>query len=137
MLKHSIRLLISLSQVWGGPHPGLIHPQIEQRPLNGGYCLSSQTHKQQALSVQTLMEVAYGPQKVEDAKSNLQLRKKLANTWDEDIFTLHDRGWRLRFDPDTYPATIQPIGMGREDTRRPRGFFEELLDAYILDQPPR
>jgi len=22
----------SLSQVWGGPHPGLIHPQIEQRP---------------------------------------------------------------------------------------------------------
>jgi len=96
----------------------------------------SQTHKQQALSVQTLMEVAYGPQKVEDAKSNLQLRKKLANTWDEDIFTLHDRGWRLRFDPDTYPVHIQPIGMGREDTRRPRGFFEELLDAFIWISPP-
>lgn len=96
----------------------------------------SQTHKRQALSVQTLMEVAYGPQKVEEAKSNLQLRKKLANTWDEDIFTLHDRGWRIRFDPDTYPVEIQPIGMGREDTRRPRGFFEELLAAYIWISPP-
>jgi hypothetical protein len=96
----------------------------------------SQTHKQQALSVQTLMEVAYGPKKVEDAKSDLQLRKKLANTWDEDIFTLHDRGWHLKFQTNTYPVEIQPIGMGREDTRRPRGFFEQLLEACIWISPP-
>lgn len=96
----------------------------------------SQTNKQQALSVQTLMEVAYGPKKVEDAKLDLQLRKKLGNTWDEDIFTLHDRGWNLKFDLDTYPVEIQPIGLGREDSRRPRGFFERLLGAYLWISPP-
>ncbi|MEM1280872.1 MAG: helix-turn-helix transcriptional regulator [Cyanobacteria bacterium P01_H01_bin.152] len=96
----------------------------------------SQTNKQQALSVQTLMEVAYGPQKVKNAKSDLQLRKKLANTWDEDIFTLHDRGWHIKFDAASYPGEIQPIGMGREDTRRPRGFFERLLEAYLWVSPP-
>ncbi|MDB9527148.1 helix-turn-helix transcriptional regulator [Oscillatoria sp. CS-180] len=96
----------------------------------------SQTHNHQALSVQTLMEVAYGPKKVEEAKSDLQLRKKLANTWDEDVFSLHDRGWQLKFDPTSYPEDIQPIGLGRGDTRRPRGFFEKLLDAYIWISPP-
>ena len=96
----------------------------------------SQTNKKQALSVQTLMEVAYGPNKVEEAKSDLQLRKKLANTWDEDIFTLHDRGWHIKFDAESYPDEIQPIGLGRADTRRPRGFFERLLGAYIWVSPP-
>lgn len=96
----------------------------------------SQTQKKHSLSVQTLMEVAYGSQKVANAKSDLQLRKKLANTWDEDMFTLHDRGWHLKFDVETYPVEIQPIGMGREDTRRPRGFFEQLLQAYIWISPP-
>ncbi len=96
----------------------------------------SQTNKHQALSVQTLMEVAYGPKKVEEAKSDLQLRKKLGNTWDEDIFTLHDRGWNLKFDLATYPVEIQPIGLGREDSRRPRGFFEKLLGAYLWISPP-
>jgi hypothetical protein len=96
----------------------------------------SQTNKKQALSVQTLMEVAYGPTKVEEAKSDLQLRKKLANTWDEDIFTLHDRGWHIKFDAESYPDEIQPIGLGRADTRRPRGFFERLLAAYIWVNPP-
>ena len=96
----------------------------------------SQTSKQQALSVETLLEVAYGTQKVESAKTNLQLRKKIANAWDEDIFTLHDRGWNLKFDANTYPVEIQPIGFGREDSRRPRGYFESLLRAYIWISPP-
>lgn len=96
----------------------------------------SQINKHHPLSVQTLMEVAYGPQKVEAAKNDLQLRKKLANNWDEDLFSLHDRGWRLRFDPETYPAEIQPIGFGRSDSRRPRGFFEQLLAGHIWISPP-
>lgn len=96
----------------------------------------TQTAKKQALSVQTLMEVAYGPAKVEAAKNDLQLRKKLANTWDEDLFTLHDRGWKLHFDPALYPPEIQPVGFGRTDTRRPRGFFETLLTAQLWISPP-
>ncbi|PSN20829.1 XRE family transcriptional regulator [filamentous cyanobacterium CCP5] len=96
----------------------------------------AQINKQHPLSVLTLMEVAYGQEKVELAREDLQLRKKLANTWDEDLFTLHDRGWRLHFAPDTYPPEIQPVGFGREDSRRPRGFFEKLLAAHIWITPP-
>ncbi|MFE4108448.1 helix-turn-helix domain-containing protein [Almyronema epifaneia] len=96
----------------------------------------SQTNKQYPFNAQTLMEVAYGPKKVEDAKSDLQLRKKLANTWDEDLFTLHDRGWRINFDSDTYSADIQPVGFGRSDSRRPRGFFKRLLGARLWIYPP-
>ncbi len=89
------------------------------------------------LKVQALMEVAYGAEKIELARYNSELRKKLANTWDEDLLALHDRGWRLQFDPDTYPPEIQPVGFGRENLQRPRGFFEQLLDAalWIMPEP--
>lgn len=49
---------------------------------------------------------------------------------------MHDRGWNLKFDANTYPVEIQPIGFGREDSRRPRGYFESLLRAYIWISPP-
>ena len=42
------------------------------------------------IPVRTLMEVAYGTQKVQDAQDDNQLRKKLTNTWDEDLLALHD-----------------------------------------------
>ncbi len=96
----------------------------------------SQLSKKHPISVQTLMEVAYGTQKVENARTDHQLRKKLTNTWDEDLFTLHDRGWSLHFDPNTYPPEIQPIGFGRETARRPRGFFDQLLQAQLWITPP-
>jgi DNA-binding XRE family transcriptional regulator len=96
----------------------------------------AQLNKKHPLCVRTLMEVAYGPQKIENAKSDNQLRKKLANTWDEDLFTLHDRGWTLQFDAETYPEAIQPVGFGRETARRPRGFFDQLLNAQLWISPP-
>lgn len=96
----------------------------------------SQTQRQHHLNVRTLMEVAYGQQKVEDARKNLHLRKKIANNWDEDLFTLHDRGWRLRFSEENYPPELQPVGFSRRDSQRPRGFFEKLLAAHIWISPP-
>ena len=84
-----------------------------------------------SIPVRTLMEVAYGAQKVEDAIGNNQLRKKLTNTWDEDLLALHDRGWQIHFDDSTYPADIQPSGFGRSHNRRPRGFFDQLLKAHL------
>jgi len=91
----------------------------------------SQFSRRQPLSVQTLMEVAYGAQKVEQARHNGELRKKLANTWDEDLLALHERSWSLHFDLDTYPIEIQPVGFGRKNLQRPRGFFEQLLAARM------
>ena len=80
---------------------------------------------------------AYGTQKVQTAKSDSQLRKKLANTWDEDILILNDRGWRIHFYSETYLPEIQPLGFGRTNNNtRPRKFFEQLLLAHIWISPP-
>lgn len=89
------------------------------------------------LTVQNLMEIAYGTQRIQAALHNSQLRKKLANTWDEDLLTLHDRGWYLHFDPQTYPQDIQPPGFGRGNNSRPRRFFEQLLSARMWISPPK
>ena len=88
------------------------------------------------LTVQTLMEIAYGTQRIQAASQDSQLRKKLANTWDEDLLALHDRGWYLQFHEKTYPQEIQPPGFGRGNHSRPRRFFEQLLSARIWISPP-
>jgi DNA-binding XRE family transcriptional regulator len=95
----------------------------------------AQFNRQNPLNVQALMEVAYGVEKIEQARHSSELRKKLANSWDEDLMTLHDRGWKLNFDHETYPLSIQPSGFGRETSQRPRGFFEQLLTARLWITP--
>ncbi len=95
----------------------------------------NQFNKRSPLNVQMLMDIAYGPEKIEQARELSEQRKKLASTWDEDLMTLHDRGWRIQFDPESYPITIQPLGFGRENLQRPRGFFEQLLAAQLWIQP--
>lgn len=89
------------------------------------------------LPVRMLMEVAYGSEKVINAIDDNQLRKKLTNTWDEDLLALHDRGWQIKFDPQAYPEDIQPCGFGRDNQRRPRGFFDKLLSAQLEIRIPQ
>lgn len=96
----------------------------------------SQLSRLYTIPVRTLMEVAYGTQKVRIAQDDNQLRKKLTNTWDEDLLALHERGWQIRFDAETYAEEIQPSGFGRENNRRPRGFFDQLLQAKLEIKPP-
>jgi DNA-binding transcriptional regulator YiaG len=96
----------------------------------------SQLNRLYTIPVRVLMEVAYGPDKVRAAKHDNQLRKKLTNTWDEDLLALHDRGWQIQFDAKSYPSDIQPSGFGRENVRRPRGFFDQLLEAQLGIMPP-
>lgn len=96
----------------------------------------SHLSRRYTMSVHILMEVAYGTDKVRAAQNDHQLRKKLANTWDEDLLALHDRGWQIKFDDTTYPPDIQPSGFGRENDRRPRGFFDQLLNSQLWIAPP-
>ena len=95
----------------------------------------TQFNRSLPLNVQALMEVAYGAEKVERARHSSELRKKLVANWDEDLVTLSDHGWKIQFDPETYPLAIQPPGFGRETTQRPRGFFENLLAARLWIAP--
>lgn len=97
----------------------------------------SRVDRQLPISVQTLMEVAYGSQKIHEARENSELRKKLARGWDEDLLTLTEHGWEITFDPQSYPEDIQPAGFGRGSRLRPRGFFEKLLSAWIWIEPPK
>lgn len=96
----------------------------------------SKVDRQYPLGVQTLLEIAYGTEKIEKARQSSQLRKRLANSWDEDLLALHDRGWHLHFHPETYLPELQPLGFGRGNHNRPRGFFEQLLSAHIWISPP-
>lgn len=95
----------------------------------------TQFNRSLPLNVQALMEVAYGSDKVELAKQSSEIRKKLVNTWDEDLITLSERGWKIQFDPETYPLEIRPAGFGRETAQRPRGFFDTLLSARLWIMP--
>jgi hypothetical protein len=96
----------------------------------------SKVDRQNHHVAQSLMEIAYGSQRIEAARQNSQLRKKLANTWDEDLLALHDKGWQLYFHPDTYPPDLQPPAFGRSNPSRPKGFFDQLLSAQLWIEPP-
>lgn len=96
----------------------------------------SKADRQYSLGVQTLLEIAYGTGRIEQARQSSQLRKRLANTWDEDLLALHDRGWHLHFHSETYSPELQPLGFGRGSHNRPKGFFEQLLLAQIWISPP-
>ena len=73
--------------------------------------------------------------KLKQARQSSEPRKKLVANWDEDLVTLSERGWKLKFDSETYPLELQPSGFGRETTKRPRGFFEGLLSARLWITP--
>jgi DNA-binding transcriptional regulator YiaG len=116
-------LLESVMSIWQH-HPGAARLMV-------WLLFKTQFSRSQPLNVQALMEIAYGDQKIEQARQSSELRKKLANTWDDDLLTLHERGWQLRFDDETYPLEIRPSGFGRENLQRPRGFFDRLLAARL------
>lgn len=88
------------------------------------------------LSVEALMEIAFGSQRVELAKEDSRARKKLVSLWDDTLGILEDRGWTIYFDPDTYPPEIQPLKPKESRPQgRPRGFFDQLLKAQVWIMP--
>lgn len=88
------------------------------------------------INVRMLLEIAYGTSNIQEATNNNALRKKLANNWDEDLLILHEHGWKITFDPESYPSDIRPPAFGRSAQLRPRGYFDKLLKAQIWVQLP-
>lgn len=118
-------LLENVTSVWQH-HEGAVRLMI---------WLLFKTDLQNFLAVRDLMIIAYGGQKIEEAIQERQLRKKLANCWDEDLLVLHERGWQVHFH-DNYHDQIRPLGLGKADGARPRGFFEQLLSSQLWIEPP-
>ncbi|MCA1994378.1 MAG: 4Fe-4S binding protein, partial [Coleofasciculus sp. S288] len=111
--------------------------------------------KEQRITVPTLMRVAYGEEKVIQASSQRQERKRLLRTFESDLETLSHYQLKAVFDPISYPLEIQPLWAklvdipddaeealefwmndGNSDTRltdsAPRGKWNRLMNARIL-----
>jgi DNA-binding XRE family transcriptional regulator len=111
--------------------------------------------KEQRVTVPTLMRIAYGEAKVNQASVQREERKRLLRTFESDLEALNHYGLRPIFDPATYPPEIQPLWAklaelpddaeealefwmndGSRDTRltdaSPRGKWNRLMNARIL-----
>jgi DNA-binding transcriptional regulator YiaG len=117
--------------------------------------------REQRITVPTLMQVAYGQEKVNQAASRREERKRLLRSFESDLEVLDRSGFKPLFDPVTYHPEIQPlwakladlpddadaalefwINDGSSDHRLtdsgPRGKWNLLMKARILgfDLPP-
>lgn len=111
--------------------------------------------REQRITVPTLMRVAYGEEKVVEASSYREERKRLLRTFETDLEVLSHYGLKPVFDPVTYQPEIQPlwakladipedaeaalnfwINDGCNQTRLtdsgPRGKWNLLMNARIL-----
>jgi DNA-binding transcriptional regulator YiaG len=118
------------------------------------------------LTVEMLMNVAFGTSLIEAAKASSNERKKLLRRWETALRVLLERGWNIKHDPDTYPlqywpalldteplaqipdnpeeaaqfwsedADLSPGGRLTDLTRRTRHSFEQLLSGKLWILPP-
>lgn len=63
----------------------------------------------QRMTVRTLLRIAYGEQKLTEATTVRGAHKRLLKTFENDLEVLFNYGLKPRFDPETYPAEIQPF----------------------------
>lgn len=73
-------------------------------------------------------------------QNNRQKRNELIEKWDNALLTLHELGWQIEFDLDTYLESIQPSWKLEESKhiegkRRPRNWLELWLEAYVIIKP--
>jgi len=116
--------------------------------------------------VSTLMKIAFGSEKIEEARAGAYERKRLVKQWKTVLKVLSDRRWKLTFDATTYPPqylpdlpNLNPLDDIPDDpneaaafwvqdaqkqagdrltdtTRKPYGGFEQLLSSHVLIQAP-
>jgi hypothetical protein len=56
----------------------------------------------------TLLRVAFGSEKVEEARQVSATRKRIIAQWKTSLKVLDRHGWKLTFDPATYPPQYLP-----------------------------
>lgn len=86
--------------------------------------------KEQRIMVRTLMRVAYGEDKVAQAATHREHRKRLLKTFEGDLEILNHYGIKPVFDPVTYPPAIQPLWAKLVDLPDDA---EEALEFWIND----
>ncbi|NJK36925.1 MAG: helix-turn-helix domain-containing protein [Oscillatoriales cyanobacterium RM2_1_1] len=65
--------------------------------------------KDQRITVQTLMRIAYGEERLMEASSQSSSHKRMMRTFESDLEALASYGLKPLFDLETYPVEIQPL----------------------------
>ncbi|MGF1568547.1 MAG: helix-turn-helix domain-containing protein [Nodosilinea sp.] len=63
----------------------------------------------QRITVRTLLRIAYGEKRLQEASTVRGAHKRLLRTFESDLETIYYYGLKPQFDPETYPAQIQPL----------------------------
>lgn len=110
--KKTVQKLFSIGKQNAGAARMLIWLTFQIKP---GFC--------DCLKGKTLMEIAYGPQRVAIAQHDRQLRRQLADDFETDLKVVKEAGWQVEL--ETGPVWLT----GNNGTKRPTGFWNQLLDA--------
>lgn len=85
----------------------------------------------------SLLEEVLPQQELDQALANKYRARDLKKRWNKALDLLMSLGWRIEFDPETYPDWLQPGGRETrpQDWRKMR-VIERLLQAKLTIKPP-
>jgi len=108
-----------------------LDPFHEELALRIALLQSTMEYRQYYTVEQWLIENLLGAKdRISKAKGDKRIRKKLTDLWDKTLLALERIGYTIHFDERTYPQELRP-----NSPRKPRGYFERLLEAKIKLQP--
>jgi len=110
--KKTVQKLFSIGKQNVGAARMLIWLTFQIKP---GFC--------DCLLGKTLMEIAYGSERMAKAKADRQLRRQLADDFETDLKVVKEAGWEVQL--ETGPAWLT----GNHGTKRPIGFWTGLLNT--------
>ncbi|MBD1865370.1 MULTISPECIES: helix-turn-helix transcriptional regulator [Trichocoleus] len=89
--------------------------------------------------VGTLLERLEPKELMMALQTNKQRRNALISQWNHALLTLHELGWQIEFDLETYPDCIRPEwGIDKNSKQakvRPRNWLTIWLKAIVIIQP--
>ena len=113
-----------------------INPYQDDLALRLGLHLTveSRFHISGTYRVQTLLETLLPKTVINEALDNRDKARKLTNRWNHALKVLSElkRAFQIEFNSATYPEELRP----KSKSRKPRGYFEQLLAAKITIHPP-
>lgn len=89
-----------------------------------------QPGKQDSVMGKTLMEIAYGAEKVSMVEQDRQLRRSLADDFETDLKVVKDAGWHVEVNQGTVWLKSE------HPTKRPIGYWNDLLNTTLRIQLP-
>lgn len=90
--------------------------------------------------VGTLLAAIESPSLVEELHQNRTQRYQFLDQWDSALLTLTQLGWEIKFDPRTYPRSLQPTwsrteGSPTHSQIRPKAWLSQWLNAHLAITP--